>query len=166
MPRRTVLTALAVFVTLAGHTVAADTRPVAVAYVLIARWTPNDHAPAADPAHPGVVEDYLASHMELLRSTEIATRAALSKKLQGVRAVSAADIVRAIKVERQTTGIKDSLTLTAVGVPPDVGVAVLDAVLETYQDYLREIYKVPQPGQPNRGGFSAAVLAKPFLVKN
>jgi hypothetical protein len=170
MPQRTALTALTVLVALAGRTAAADaTQPAAVAHVLICRWVPDGEAPAADPTRSAYLEDYLATHRELIRSSEIATRAARSKRLQGIPGVAGADgafaIVRALKVEREATGIRDSLTVTASGVAPEVGVAVLEAVLESYQDFLQETYKVPQPGQRSRGGYAMAVLAKPASVK-
>jgi hypothetical protein len=170
MPYRSALAALTLLAAWVGHTSVGDaTPPAAVAHVLICRWAPDGEARAGNPARTAFMEDYLATHREVIRSAEIATRAARSKRLQGIPAVVGADgafaIVRALKVEREATGIRDSLTVTASGVSPEVGVAVLEAVLESYQDFLQETYKVPQPGQRNRGGYAMAVLAKPAPVK-
>src|SRR5580704_14475570 len=116
---RTSLTGLIVFIALAGCTSAGDAKqPAALAHVLIARSPPDGEAPASDPTRNAFMEDYLATHSELIRSTEIATRAVRSKRLQGIPAVAGKDgeyaIVQGLKVER-LAGIKDALTVTASG---------------------------------------------------
>jgi hypothetical protein len=167
MSKRTALTALTVLAALTGRMAADDaTPPVAVAHVLITRLAPARERPAADAA--SYAEDYLSTHRVLIRSPEIASRAARSKRLQGIAVVAGADgaaVRAALKVEPGPAGIKDSLTITAHGVTPEVGVAVLEAVLDSYQDFVQQTYKVPEPGQPYKGGYAVAVLAKPAPVK-
>jgi RNA polymerase sigma factor (sigma-70 family) len=164
MSKRTAFTALALAAVISSA-VADDTKQtVAVAHILITRLAPEGEGPPKGP----YIEDYVSTHRVLIRSPEIAKRAARSKRLQDICSMSGDDgsaIRRVLKVERSTTGIKDSLMITASDVTPEVGVAVIEAVMESYQDFLQQTYKLPDAGQHYRGGYAVAVFAKPAPVK-
>lgn len=141
-------------------------KPVAVAHVLITRLAPREHQDG--DVDIMFYEDYLSTQAVLIRSPAITTRAASSKRLQNLSAASGLDgtaIRHAIKVERGTIGIKDSLTITASGVTPEVGVAILDAVIDSYQEFFQQNYKLPETGERFKGGYAIAVLAKPTAIK-
>jgi len=167
MSNYTALTAVTVIAALASRTAAADpTPPVAVAHVLIIRLAPEGEEPAAD-ARLAVQEDYVATQRHIIQSQLIAERAFHSTRLQNVPAVGVdtAAIRKALKVEPAANGLKHSLTITATGVKPEVGVVILEAVLDGYQDFLQQTFKLPERGQRFRGGYAVAVLAKPAPVR-
>ena len=136
------IVAIAVGGLISYSAIAQTKKPSAIAQILIVK-----RGPSTDKQQP-FVEDYMATQVVLLKSQVIAERTAKNEKLNLLKLGSlkgedhAQVIMRSLNVTRDKSdgALSTTLTLTINDLPKPDAIAFLNAIIETYSDYLNDVY--------------------------
>jgi capsular exopolysaccharide synthesis family protein len=117
--------------------------------ILVVKKTPDNTISSGPDGRSTFMEDYLATHAELIRSSEIVGRAARSPELKDLQSFPdqgdlTYQIVNGLAVSRgrdPTGGVNNILVLAFKGPVAEECPKILDAVVVKYQEFLNETYK-------------------------
>jgi hypothetical protein len=116
-----------------------------VAQIVINKRTPPVKAPPAAGQAPAGADDYVSTHIIFLESPFIAEKAVQKGNLKALKSLAgsadpANDILRSLSVERDPKSPTNSIKLTYSSDDPKEGIAVLNAMIDSFRDFLEAVH--------------------------
>jgi hypothetical protein len=119
--------------------------PEVEAQILVIRNEPDSLAGTGTGPRSSPADDYVATHMVIMRSETIIDLAIKSKELQSLRSIRTEQVLREFIIDNLTTSRANKdfpvISLSFRGMPASDGIDVLNAVIESYKNFVDSAYR-------------------------